>query len=495
MKLTLKTITPCAASILLCAAACWGSGENGAAIPNSAVKLYVTYQEYEADSPWKKSENKGRAGYGCVLPSNRILTTGDIVKDHTLIEVQKSMVGEHFTARVEVVDYDVDLAILTVEDDAFFSDLAPVEFDRDISIDQPIQFLVFEESGQIRAMPGTIVKVTVDEYYLGWDEYLIYGATASFEGRGGGWSEPVFSNGRMVGLSMSYSSEKQYASIIPASIILHFLDAIKNGAYTGFPSPGFRYTALRNPDLKNFLGLPHDTEGIYVRYIVPGGSAERALRVGDVVTSVDGFELDWDGNYLHPDWGRLNFSDRITRYHYPGETVEVGVLRDGKPATIKMKLKRFDQSKYLVPVICCDTRPRYIIIGGLVIQELTADYIKSWGKNWKNRANKKFLYYYKYEAQAQKPDRKRVVILNKVLPDNVNIGYQGIDNLVVSKVNGRPISEIGDVAEALGSPENGFHRFTFEEYDREIILDKDKMAEADKRIGAQYGIARMRNVE
>lgn len=462
---------------------------------HSVVKLYVTYQEYEAGSPWKKRDNKSRSGYACVLPSKRLLTTTDIIKDNTLIEAEKSSSGRYYTSRVEAVDYDVDLAVLSVDDESFFADLVPVEFDPDISVDQAVQFMVFGNSGQVRAMPGSIVQIMVDEYYLGMNDYLMFGATASFEGRGGGWSEPVFSAGKLIGLTMTYNSEKQYAKIIPASIILHFLDAIQNGRYAGFPHHGFWYTALRNPDFRNFIGLPPGAEGVYVRHIIPGGSADGVLEAGDVVTSIEGFRLDWDGNYRHPEWGKLDFRDRISRHHYPGDVIELGIFRGGRALKKEMKLTRLDQSHYLTPSICCDERPKYLIVGGLVIQELTADYLKAWGEKWQDTANKKLLYYYKYKVHDQEPGRKRIVFLNKVLPDDINASYQGMDNLVISAVNGRDISTIEDVEEALRHPENGFQRFTFEEYGREVVLDDGRLPEADGRIAAQYGIDRLRNAE
>ena len=81
-----------------------------------------------------------------------------------------------------------------------------------------------------------------------------------------------------------------------------------------------------------------------------------------------------------------------------------------------------------------------------------------------------------------------MVILNKILPDQINLGYQGKAELVLAEVNGRPISVIGDVKEALNHPEGGFHRFTFEEFDQELILPVASLPEADRRIGEQYGV-------
>ncbi len=459
--------------------------DNSAAFP---VKLSVTYQETDYSSPWKEKTAQDRTGYGCVLPRRRILTTADIVKDATMIKVEKNTEKKYFQGRIEVIDYDVDLAIISIEDDAFFNDLAPVEMDPRVRIDQPVKFMVLEESEKIRAIPGEIVKVSVENYYLGRDSFLTYGAAVNFEDRGGGWSEPVFSDGKLIGLTMSYSSKKQYAIIIPVSIINRFLNAIHPTGYIGFPHQGFSGSGARAPALRKYLRMPPGSGGLYINTVYPNSSAEGVLQEGDVLLSVDGFAIDADGYYDNPLWGQLDYRDLFSRFHYPGETAEVKLLRDGEVARKKMRLKRWNRSDYLNPPYDSGVLTEYLIVGGLIIQELTADYLKEWGKNWRTRANKKYLYHYFYNDRRPEPGRERIVILNKILPDRINLGYQGMGDMVIAKVNGRPISKLADVVEALKYPEKGFHRFTFEEFDREIVLPVDLLPEADRRIGRQYGI-------
>jgi hypothetical protein len=294
---------------------------------------------------------------------------------------------------------------------------------------------------------------------------------------------------------MSYNVEKQYAKIIPASIIMHFLGAIREGGYLGFARYPFWCATLIDPVCSKYLRLPAGVEGAYVRYVIPGSGADGVLQVGDVITSLDGHDIDSNADYLHPEWGKLPLKDITGRYHYPGDTIKVEVFRDGRKELKEITLDRQDTSKYLVPPPIYDKQPKYIIVGGVIIQELTTDYLEAWGNDWKNKANKKFLYYYKYEDRNQSPDRKSIVVLNKVLPDDINVGYQTMADLVLSEVNGRHISKIEDVAEALKFPERGFHRLKFEEYGVEIILDKDKLPEADRRIAARYDISELQNID
>jgi len=463
-------------------------------VKNVPVKLYVTYQETDYSSPWKKKKANSRLGYGCVLPDRKILTTADIVKDATMIKVEKNTEKKYYRGRIEVIDYDVDLAIVTVDDDSFFNDLNPVELEERVRIDQPVKFLVLEESEKIRAIPGEIVKVSVEKYYLSPDSFLTYGAAVNFEDRGGGWSEPVFSGGKLIGLTMSYNSKKQYATIIPTSIIKHFLDAIRPEGYIGFPYHGFIGAAVRDPEFKRYLHLPPGVEGIYIQSVFPDGSADGTLKEGDLLLSIDGFEIDGDGYYEDPFWGKLDCRDIFSRFHYPGDTIEVEFFRNGAVDRKKMRLKRFSRSDYLIPPYSCGSVTEYLIVGGLIIQELTADYLKEWGEKWGTKANKKYLYFYNYHSRSPEPGRERIVILNKILPDQINLGYQRMDELVVAEVNGRPVSRLEDVVEALEQPENVHHRFKFEEFGRELILPADTLSEADRRIGEQYGIGEMRRI-
>ncbi len=461
---------------------------------DTPVKLYVTYQETNYSSPWQKKKAASRSGYGCILPSRKILTTADIVKDATMIKVEKNTEKKYYPGKIEAIDYDADLAVLTVDDDSFFNDLKPVELEEKVRIDQPVKFLVFEESDNIRAIPGEIVKVSVEQYYLGLDSFLAYGAAVNFEDRGGGWSEPVFADGKLVGLTMSYNSKEQYATIIPSSIIRHFLEASSGGRYRGFPFHGFAGSAVRDPVFRKFLRLPPDVGGLYIHTIFPGGSAAGTLKEGDVLLSVAGHAIDADGYYRDTLWGRLDYRDLFSRFHYPGDTVEVEIFRDGTILRLPIEMKRWVRSDYLIPPYSCGTPTKYLIVGGLILQELTADYLKEWGPNWQTAANKKFLYHYFYNSRHRRPGRERIVILNRLLPDGINLGYQRMEDMVVSKVNGRPIGKLEDVVEALGHPERGFHRFIMEEFNREIILPVDSLPEADRRIGTQYGIDEMRRI-
>jgi len=218
------------------------------------------------------------------------------------------------------------------------------------------------------------------------------------------------------------------------------------------------------------------------------------LREGDVLLAIDGRSLDVEGYYEDARWGRLDYRDLITRFYRPGDRVRLDLIRESEPLEVEMTLRRWLLSDYLVPPYSCGAPTEYLIVGGAIIQELTLDYLKEWGSQWRLRTDKKLYYHYFYNLRHPDSGRKKIVVLNRILPDEVNLGYQGLEDLVLAAVNGRPITKIGDVAEALRFPEEGFHRFTFEEFDREIIFRVADLEAADCRIALQYGIPEMRHL-
>ncbi len=452
---------------------------------SSLVRLRVAYQDYSLESPWEKGNEKSRSGYGCVLSPGRILATADLIRAATLIRVQKGSSSESAIGRVETADYEIDLAVIRVDDEAFFSDLTGVVMEETAAVDQPVKFLVFEQSKDLREIPGHLVQIALDDYYYSWFTYLAYGAAVNFEDRGGGWSEPVFSGERMIGITMSYNGERQYAQVIPASVIRRFLEGIGPGGYRGFARLGFSWAPAVGPDFRRWLRIPSPDGGVYVKSVtVP----ESPLREGDVLLSLDGKPIDSEGYWRHPDWGRIAFPDIVQRGHFPGETVPLTVSREGAVLGFELSLSRVDPEAFLIPSLPTDRPPQYLVTGGLVIEELTRDYLKTWGDDWKNRANKKFLYDFYYRAEESRPGRERIVILTQVLPDEINTGYQDLGDIVLARVNGKPIGRLRDVAEALRSPLGGFQVFEFEEHGRRAVLPAKALAEADRRIAERYRI-------
>ncbi|HEX7113357.1 MAG TPA: PDZ domain-containing protein, partial [Mizugakiibacter sp.] len=97
----------------------------------------------------------------------------------------------------------------------------------------------------------------------------------------------------------------------------------------------FFYVA--DPD-RGMLGvvLSPDAKGARVGAVTPGGPAEQAgLAIGDVIVSVD-------GKPLHAEGERGALAQRSLGSFKAGQTVKLGIERDGKPMTVSVKAERRD---------------------------------------------------------------------------------------------------------------------------------------------------------
>ena len=194
--------------------------------------------------------------------------------------------------------------------------------------------------------------------------------------------------------------------------------------------------------------------------VLPHGTAAGALRAGDVILEVDGIPIDPTGHYEHPVYGRMLFALLFSDGRRPGDTIDIKVLRDGDRQTVATPLRGSRPTADKIPPYVYGRGPDYAVVGGLVFQELTVPYLTTFG-DWQRRGPPRLLIAYDREAAEPSPESPRIVVLSSVLPDAANLGYEGVRNLIVERVNGRPIGSMDDLREAFARPEGRFHVVEF----------------------------------
>src|ERR1700679_4108 len=95
----------------------WGDDE---ILRKSVVKVFTTTQNIDYYEPWKPGAQIPLQGCGAIIPGHFILTTAHLVNKGNYIEVQKFGEAKRYVAKVEQVGYDLDLALLSVDDPDFF---------------------------------------------------------------------------------------------------------------------------------------------------------------------------------------------------------------------------------------------------------------------------------------------------------------------------------------------------------------------------------------
>ena len=437
---------------------------------NSLLRVNSTNQVYDFFQPWMKKPPFSRRGLGVLLEGGRILVTAELVANSNFIELEKPATAEKSSAVVEHVDYDCNLALLRPNDEGFVKTMPPLALADGLRVSDQANILQLEPNGEIAQTPGRITSISVGSYPLENLGLLFFKLSAPLQQRDGSFTLPAVSDGRLVGMLMRYDARNQTADVIPVPVIRHFLKEPGAPGTRGFPRLGLSFAALRDPQLRHYIGLK-EPGGIYITEIAPHGSAEKAgLKKGDTLLAIDGHAIDQDGNYEDDDFGRILFSHLTSTRTYPGEVLKFQILRAGEKLEIPVVLQPPDRSRVVSDTHLSDKPPKYVILGGLVFIELSRPYLQEWGNNWTATAPQRLVYY--DAVQNELPaDRGKIVILSQVLPSPDALGYEGLQNIVVTKLNGLPVKSLSDLVEAAKKPVNGFQKIEFEEDPKLVFLD------------------------
>ncbi len=461
--------------------------------PQSVVRVNVTSQSCDFVRPWTKKTPYTLRGLGAILLNGRVLVTGEMVMDATYVELERPRSGEKTAATVECVDYDANLALLKPADARFLDGTKPLAL-APAAIRQRVSLWQIEANGELIATDGLLTSVEVGLYPVGDSSFLTYRFTSSLQLRDSSFTLPIVREGRLVGLLMRHDSRTQTVEAVPQPIIEHFLKAAAAKPYRGFPSAGVYFTKTRDPQFRRYLGLNGGADrklggGVYVATVLKNRPADRAgVKPGDVLLAIDGADIDQDGNYTDPQYGRIALTHLISARHFDGETAKFKLLRDGKATEVPITLSHQRAEDHVVPPYSADRPPRYQILGGLVLTELTRSYLKEWGREWWKDAPLRMVYCDRFQNELFQDGRKRLIILSQILPSPLTIGCEELRYLIVTKLNGVELRSFEDVAAAMAKPLNGFHKIEMEEDPKEIYLDAAQVAASEAVLMKVYGL-------
>jgi hypothetical protein len=162
---------------------------------------------------------------------------------------------------------------------------------------------------------------------------------------------------------------------------------------------------------------------------------------------------------------------------------------------LKVTLEHRDAKDYVSPPYNFDQPPRYYVVGGLIFQELSRQYLKEWGANWQREAPQRLVYLDHFQSELFPDKNRRVVILSQVLPANSTIGYDELAYLTVNKVNGKEIKSLEDLADAVKHPIDGFIKIETEEDPKQIELDAAQVASEAQDLQDNYGISSLQRLQ
>ncbi len=455
-------------------------------IKSAIVKIYAVYNEYDYDQPWQMAGQQRLTGSGCVISGKRILTNAHVVADGTFIQVRRAGQAKKYTAEVQIVAHECELAILTVADDSFFAGVEPLKIGDLPEVRDQVSVYGFPTGGdKLSITEGVVSRVEHIEYEHSGANLLNCQIDAAINpGNSGG---PVIKNDRIVGVAFEAILGEDVENIgymVPVPVINHFLEDIADGQYDGFPGLGISHQFMENPDMRRSFGLSEEQTGVLVNKIFPDSAARGFLKTDDIILSIDNENVDNDGTVEFRKGERTSFA-YIIQKKFINDTIKLEILRGNKIMSVELKLSSGMDIGRLVPHERHDVAPTYFIIGGLVFEPLTLNYLKTWGLEWFNDAPSHLLTYYDLGEQAD--DRKEVVMLVKVLEDEINAGYYSEENYSISCVNGKRISRMKDLVKAFEDNDGKYHVIINERGHR-IVLDKNKVAKESREVLERYKI-------
>ncbi|KAL3795763.1 hypothetical protein HJC23_008250 [Cyclotella cryptica] len=215
------------------------------------------------------------------------------------------------------------------------------------------------------------------------------------------------------------------------------------------------------------------------------------LQCNDVLLAVNDTPIGYDGTIqlspTRPD-ERINFRVLVTCQRV-GTKMMLDVLRDKKRQQLEVTL---DSSRFLVPQYDdFDAYPLYAVCGGCVFSPLTLPLINE------KKSTNKALAFSSYFKQ-QRSGHEQIIVLSKVLNDEVNVGYHGWTNMLLKSVNGYTCQNIQELVDVLTMKIQGetveFHfqnsgNLSEVEADWVICMNMQEVIQSESRILSRHMIA------
>jgi S1-C subfamily serine protease len=455
-------------------------------VRSAVVSVRITGQDWNWKTPWAKQSPWTRTAYGLVVPGQRILIASPAIGNHLLLEAQKLGEDLRTTARLVLADYEGPLALLAVDDPAFWKDLSPLPLAERVPTGGEATVHRWLRSSQFESSTAMVRQVRAGRHGPSRVSLLTLDLSSSLDNAGD--SEVVVADGEVVGLATQKSGET--LSALASPVLRQFLREAQHEPYRGFARAGIAWQELTNPALRQSLGLSPDEGGVRITRVLPHGSGAGVLQEGDVVLEVGAVPLDVTGQFQHPVYGKLAFPLLITDGRGPGETLDFRILRNGERTTVAVPLKQMSPDEDRVPPFVLGRGPDYAVVGGLVFQELTGSYLATWGTDWARRAPPRLLIAYDRDGALPSAEQPRIVLLTSVLPDAANLGYQDLRDLIVTKVNGVPVASLGALREAFQRPQGDFHVVELlpGQGPGRLVLDAAEVRASTERIKTLYGV-------
>ena len=435
----------------------------GDPIEASVVKIFSTVRAADLGKPWTKQSPTEATGTGIVIEGNRILTNAHVVLYASEVQVQASQSGEKLSATVEAIAPGIDLAVLRLEDDAFFANRPPLPRTHLLSlIKDPVLVYGFPTGGtSLSITKGIVSRIEFSGYKYPVSGLRLQIDAAINPGNSGG---PAIVDDKVIGLAFSHLNNAQSIGyIIPSEEIELFLQDVGDGKYDGKPALFDEFQTLENPALRAYLKLDKNIHGIVVREPF-GTSSAYPLRPWDVVTKIGDASIDDQGMIKVGDNLRLRFLHAVQKIARNG-VVPLTLVRGGEELTVEVPVSA-ERPRLLS--FLEGTYPSYFIYGPLVFSSATENFVSAITGNAKSgSAITNALSQRNSPLLTRRGDtpafegEELVIIPSPFFPHKLARGYGNPFGRVVSSINQIPVKNLLHLVELLRDSKEDFTVFQF----------------------------------
>lgn len=455
------------------------------AIEDSVIKIYTTQSAPDYFTPWRLLTPRQSSGSGSVISGNQILTNAHVVANASYVQAQKHNDPRRHLARVTFISHEADLALITVDEPGFFSDLKALSIGDLPAPLQEVSVYGYPIGGKSLSITKGILSRVEQQVYAHAGGYLLAGQidAAINPGNSGG---PVIVDQQIVGVVMQANSGGRAENLgyfVPPSMIRHVLADSEDGVYDGFPDLGFRTQTLDSPAAKKAYGLSDDQNGVLVIKVFDDAPAQGILEENDVILQIDDFDIAEDGSIRLSDDILTDYKHAIDLHHV-GESVAITYARHGQVQTTMLDAREALESYSLVTGEQFDKIPEYYIYGGILFVPLNMNLIKRWGNDWSRTAPVSLL---QARNEWSSPERRQLVVALQVMAADVNLGYHDWRNWIVEYVNGEPVRDFDHFANLIRDNEND-NVVMENKNGYQLVINHEQAAASEAAILARYQI-------
>jgi len=478
----------CCALVLTMPAHAAARSQAPVSIESSVVKVFATMRYPDPFKPWTKQAPAEVSASGVVIEGKRILTNAHVVLYATQVQIQANAEGDKVPATVVAVAPGIDLAVLELDDPAFFDSHPAIVRESELpGIKDAVLAYGFPLGGtSLSITKGIVSRIEFVPYNYPVSGLRIQIDAAINPGNSGG---PAIAGDKMIGLAFSKlgGDSQNIGYIIPNEEVDLFLKDIADGRYDGKPAMYDELQTLENPALREFLKIDKSVAGMVVHRPYQTDSSY-PLKEWDVITHIGDIPIDNQGMIKLGKDLRVSFAYEIQHLSRHGE-LPLTVVRAGK--TLKVTLPVSADHPTLVPDLR-GTYPPYFIYGPLVFSTATWQMIAGLQGNsgvFRTLGLEKSPLVTRALDPPDAGLEELVVISSPLFPHKLANGYSNPAGSVVYSINGTRIKSLRQLVAVLRDLKDPFVAIEFDQRGGEsLVFSRSAMVAATEEILTDNGI-------